>query len=399
MSLRGMKDQSPYSLDEVIDRRIYTDENIFRQEREKIFKRTWQYVGHESEVREPGQYRLTTIAGEPYIVCRDQRGEIRVLSNTCTHRGATLVRGSRGQCKAFRCPYHAWTFDLEGRLIGVPIPEDYGPRFRREDFCLTQARVETYEGLIFACLDEQAPSLDEYLGEATQYIERSCQGKEVIGYNKCLFKGNWKLYQENFGDGYHPPFLHQGMGPAFLSTYEANGEAIDLGNGHMLLKYYPPEPQHLDLSKLSAALGIPLTLETMKTTGIINPYPGDYDSVLSVFPNFIVPDIVSVLSVHRLTPLAPDRTLLEITILGDPQDSPEFRQFRLRQSTVWGPGGRAGIDDIAVAEKCQRGFHAKAIATSLMARGSSDERAGMVFNEYTIRGFYRQWRHYMEWSG
>ncbi len=387
-----------FTTDQLIDRRIYTDREIFQHEQEKIFRRTWQYVAHESELKKPGDYKLTTIAGESYIVCRDQEGDIRVLANTCRHRGATLVRGTRGQCRVFRCPYHAWIYDLRGQLIGVPVPDDYGPAFKKEDFSLPQVRVETFCGLVFACLDERAPALGDYLGQAAAHLERSCQGMEVIGYNKSLFKGNWKFYQENFGDGYHPPFLHQAMGPAFLSSYHANGEATDLGGGHMLLTYFPPRPEHLDLSKLSAALGIELTLETMKTSGIFNPYPKDYDSVLSIFPNCIVPSIVAVVSVHRLTPLGPDRTLLEITILGDPNDSKEFREFRLRQSTIWGPGGRAGIDDIAVAEKCQIGVNIGSVPSSLMARGVTEDRSGIIFNEYTLRGFYREWRRYMGWT-
>jgi hypothetical protein len=165
----------------------------------------------------------------------------------------------------------------------------------------------------------------------------------------------------------------------------------------MLLIYYPPRPEHLDLSKLSAALGIPLSLETMWTSGVFNPYPADYDSVLSLFPNTIIPNIVAVTSIHRLIPLGPDRTLLEITILGDPNDSEEYRAFRLRQSTIWGPGGRAGIDDIAVAEKCQIGASVAGAPPFLMARGAVGEERGIIVNEYTLRGFYREWRRYMGW--
>lgn len=218
----------------------------------------------------------------------------------------------------------------------------------------------------------------------------------VIGYNKSIFRGNWKLYQENFGDGYHPPFLHRGMG--LLFAYEANGEAIDLGGGHMLLKYDPPLPEHVDLPKLSAVLGRELTLEVMRTSGLFNPYPEGPDTVLSLFPNCIVPRIVAVVSIHRLTPLGPDRTLLEIAILGDPNDSEEFREFRLRQSTIWGPGGRAGIDDLAVAERCQVGVTVASVPLSLMARGSAEARRGNVLNEHTLRGFYREWKRYMEWT-
>jgi phenylpropionate dioxygenase-like ring-hydroxylating dioxygenase large terminal subunit len=382
----------------LIERRIYTDPEIFHQEQCRIFRHTWQYVAHESELKEAGEYKVVMIAGESYLVCRDQDGTIRVLQNACRHRGATLVRGTRGRCSVLRCPYHAWTYDLQGRLIGVPLPEGYGDAFSREDFGLPTVRVEVFGGLIFACMDEKAPDLRTYLGEAAPYVERSVRGLEVIGYNKALFRGNWKFYQENFGDGYHPPFLHRAMGPAYLSSYHVNGEAVDLGGGHMLLIYYPPRPEHLDLSKLSAALGIPLSLETMWTSGVFNPYPADYDSVLSLFPNTIIPNIVAVTSIHRLIPLGPDRTLLEITILGDPNDSEEYRAFRLRQSTIWGPGGRAGIDDIAVAEKCQIGASVAGAPPFLMARGAVREERGIIVNEYTLRGFYREWRRYMGWS-
>lgn len=388
-----------FTADQSIERRVYTDPEVFRQEQDRIFRRTWQYVAHESELRQPGDYKVATIAGESYLVCRDREGEIRVFANACRHRGATLARGTRGQVSAFRCPYHAWTYDLQGRLIGVPLPDGYEGGLPREDYGLPSIRVETFCGMVFACVDSEAPPLEEYLGEAAPYVERSVQGLEVIGYNKSLFRGNWKFYQENFGDGYHPPFLHQAMGPAYLSSYHVNGEAVDLGNGHMLLIYDPPKLEHLDFSRLSAALGLPLSPEVMWTSGIFNPYPKGQDTVLSLFPNTIIPDIVAVTSIHRVIPVGPDRTLLEIAILGDPRDSEEFRAFRLRQSTIWGPGGRAGIDDIAVAERCQIGASFASAPPFLMARGASEEKRGLIVNEYTLRGFYREWRRYMGWSG
>src|SRR5262245_8157990 len=129
-------------------RSALTSDALHRAELERIFWRTWLYVGHESEVPEPGDYVRRTVAKRPLFFVRSRdNGELSVFANSCTHRGATICRRDRGNAKTFQCFYHAWTFDTEGNLIGVPDEEGYGPHFDRSQYGLVPVpRAESYRG-------------------------------------------------------------------------------------------------------------------------------------------------------------------------------------------------------------------------------------------------------------
>jgi p-cumate 2,3-dioxygenase subunit alpha len=119
-----------------VNRRAFTDPECLEQERARLFGRCWIYVGHESEVPHAGDYKARTVAGRPMILVRGDDKVIRVLLNTCTHRGALVCRQKSGNAKTFQCPYHAWTYNLRGKLIGVPGEESYSEAFSRDEFRL-----------------------------------------------------------------------------------------------------------------------------------------------------------------------------------------------------------------------------------------------------------------------
>ncbi|WP_063756313.1 aromatic ring-hydroxylating oxygenase subunit alpha [Streptomyces sp. NRRL S-920] len=155
-----------------VDRRAYTDDDVAAQEMARIFDRCWLYVGHESEVPGPGSFVSREVGGRPVIMAHGSDGAIRVFANSCTHRGALLCSQPAGQVKSFRCPYHDWTFSNKGDLTGVPIPDGYGPGFRKADFNLAQHRSDSYRGFVFVTFDPQQPrTLTEYLAGATEYID------------------------------------------------------------------------------------------------------------------------------------------------------------------------------------------------------------------------------------
>lgn len=391
---------SRFPSDQLVGRRMFTDQQIYEEELEKIFSRTWQYVGHESELKEAGSYKVVKIAGQSQILSKDRDGQIHLFANTCRHRGATLVRGQQGVCKGkvFHCLYHGWTYDMKGRLTGVPNSDGYGSNFKREDFGLVEARAESVAGLIFACLDESAPSLREYLGPAAAHLERICKDTEVVGYIKFLYRANWKFWQENFaGDGYHAPYLHRIFGTGFLANYTNEGNiSTDLGNGHTAMTFDPLTIKDVNLSKLTTGLGVEVDEEMIKRMGIITSTPVECETLMGVFPNFVVADVVNVTSIQRQTPLAPDKTLAEISILGKVGELKEVRdQVRLPSSGIFGPGGRVAVDDYTAFEKCQEGMSVKAVPFSIIARGPDEKGSGIVLNELLIRAFYQRWRHYM----
>ena len=193
-------------------------------------------VGHESEVRRPGDFKTLHMGTQPIILSRDEDGELHVLLNSCRHRGALVCRSERGNTKSFECLYHAWTYNLDGSLAGLPKEEGYGASFQKKDVRLWRApRIETFCGLIFACLDENVMPLLEFLGPAAEFIElalKSGDEGEVTGINEYRYQGNWKLHLDNTIDGYHVRYLHRFFSSA--AGLFTEGESIALGNGCLL---------------------------------------------------------------------------------------------------------------------------------------------------------------------
>jgi phenylpropionate dioxygenase-like ring-hydroxylating dioxygenase large terminal subunit len=226
-----------------VDRRLFIDPAIYQLEQDKIFARCWLYLGHESELPEPHNFFTTTMGEDPVIVVRDKAGTLRVFLNSCTHRGAMVCRTDRGKSTIFKCPYHAWTFNTEGQLMGVPrMAQVYGEDFKRELLGLREApHVESFGGLIFATWDPHACTLREYLGDMAFYLElmlsRMEGGTEAIGgIHKWTINVNWKIPAENFaGDHYHVPATHgAGIEMGFRSPLSNNGYCIQTGNGHSI---------------------------------------------------------------------------------------------------------------------------------------------------------------------
>jgi phenylpropionate dioxygenase-like ring-hydroxylating dioxygenase large terminal subunit len=237
--------------------KIYSDPEIYELERKRIFGRAYIFVAHESEIPREGDYVVRYVGDERYIVVRGDDGRIRALFNACRHRGTRLCRAERGQAKTFLCPYHGWTYRNTGELIGVPAEkEGYGGRLDKAQWGLYEApRVESYNGLIFVSLDPTAPSLKEYLGGMTWYLDlltrRSAEGLEVVGApHRWIVNTNWKLPAENFSsDAYHVPMVHHfavqlGLAPPD-AQFTLYGAHISVGNGHGLGIGYIPE--HLPL--------------------------------------------------------------------------------------------------------------------------------------------------------
>jgi len=155
-----------------VHRRIYLEQEIFDLEMERIFERNWVFVGHESEVAAPGDFKTIPIGTQPAIMTRDENGDLHVVMNRCMHRAATVCQEERGNCAAFRCWYHGWTYNHKGELIGLPYANGYGATFDRRKFGLIKAaRVEKYRGLVFASLAPEVEDLSSYLGGAKYYID------------------------------------------------------------------------------------------------------------------------------------------------------------------------------------------------------------------------------------
>jgi len=185
----------------------YTSPEWYRLELERIFMRAWNLVGRGDRVPAPGDYVTLEYVGIPVIVVRGKDGVARAFANTCRHRGSMLLEGA-GNCRAIKCPYHGWTYGLDGRLAGAPdMKESRG--FRREDYGLVPVRLETWAGFMFLSFDPAGPSLAEWLGELPERVAPySPQDLVTTRRKEYELRCNWKLYVENFKDMSHTREVH-----------------------------------------------------------------------------------------------------------------------------------------------------------------------------------------------
>jgi choline monooxygenase len=200
---------------------FYTDPTFLAIERERIFQRTWQLVGTLSQhcgeasgaprtISDPESYFTAEVAGEPVIVVRDKQGALRAFSNVCRHRAGPIALGS-GCKNVLRCQYHGWTYTLDGKLIGTPDVEGV-EFFDRSNMGMVPLRVETWEQFIFVNFDSTAPSLRQFLGQIPQKAAGfAFAGLQFAERRDYVIDCNWKVYVDNYLEGYHIPIAHPGL--------------------------------------------------------------------------------------------------------------------------------------------------------------------------------------------
>ncbi|MCA1025830.1 aromatic ring-hydroxylating dioxygenase subunit alpha [Cytobacillus kochii] len=221
---------------------VLADPKVYDLEHKKVFMKTWIFIGHESEIPNKNDYMLRDLAGYSIIVSRNPDSSIKAFYNMCTHRGMKLCRADKGNKSAFVCPYHGFNFKNNGDLIGVPLQKNiYGEELDKSTMGLTEVRIESYKGLLFGTWNDEAESLDDFLGDFKWYLD-ILVGRaemEVLGApQRFVIHSNWKIGADNFvGDSYHTMVTHGsiaklGMVPS--ATYSKMGYQIHSENGHGL---------------------------------------------------------------------------------------------------------------------------------------------------------------------
>lgn len=355
-------------------------------------------MAHESEVSEGGDYKVARIGRQPVIVTRNaDDGLVRVMFNRCRHRGSAVCQRDFGNAHHFRCAYHGWTYRSDGSLVGVPFSDGYGPGFEKDKMGLVQVpRVDSYRGFIFACLDPEAPPLEEYLGHSARFLDFIADlpgGIELsAGVHKLEYEGNWKLQLENTIDCYHFSFTHRSWldilklrgQPTNFTQNVARNESwrtIDFGGGHAAHEYGP-------LESYASGQGV-----ANFSSGELLPFN------LVIFPN------LGFVGAHLrvVTPISATRTQVQLyPMVPRGFDDAQRAEVLRSHEAFYGPSGAGSDDDIEVGfERVMSGLRADATDEDwvLMSRGVDREvvdeatgiRYGRSADELPQRGFYRRW--------
>lgn len=395
---------------------LYTDPAIYQAELEKIWFRTWVYVGHESEVPLPNDYVMKSIGPEPVIMTRDRQGEIHLLHNRCPHRGNRVCMTEKGHARSFTCPYHGWTFANDGALKGYPFPSGYEGVDRKTLGLGKVARVASYRGFVFGSMAAEGPSLEEHLGAARRAIDTLCEtspeGEVQItaGFLKHRVKANWKFLVENETDGYHPSFVHASIFEVAQSgigtLYSSDSQAVsrDFGNGHtendlrpefrkrdVPMSWFGTTADKLPdyVASMNAAHG-----EAKARKIMIDGTPH-----VMIFPNLFIAEI----QIFVIQPLAVDETVQHVTALQF-KGAPDLNR-RMRQQTMGsvGPAGFLLADDAEMYERTQMGVQMRSPEWLYLGRGKHRERRdedgfliGDATDEVPTRGIWRHYRALME---
>jgi phenylpropionate dioxygenase-like ring-hydroxylating dioxygenase large terminal subunit len=199
----------PFERAQAMPPSVYTSQAFMEQEIEGIFAKEWYCVGRADALKAPGDYVTARLAGQPVVVLRDREGGLRALSNVCLHRMSTMLEG-RGHTRALTCPYHGWTYNLDGTLRGAPAMS-LNEGFCKEDYRLPQVRCEEWLGWVFITLNPEAAPVAEQLAE----VEGMVAGYDMTNYTEAFYEEhvwdtNWKVLAENFMESYHLPVCHAG---------------------------------------------------------------------------------------------------------------------------------------------------------------------------------------------
>lgn len=407
----------------LVDRKIFVDQEIYQDELKLIFGRCWLYLAHESELPNKGDYLTVFMGATPVIVCRGADNKINAYINSCRHRGNTLCRADRGNAKAFKCPYHAWTFDLAGKLIALPGEKElYSEKVDKSKWGLISvAQLNTYNGLIFATFDKEAPSLESYLGDMRWGLDLLLDQGDLVavpGTMRWTMNTNWKFPSDNGGgDLYHIFSTHRS---AFLVGHRDGDGATD---GSKQLKL--PDLYAIKGFTMLVAYGhgynadyVSNRIENNTITSKwrndvkVQRKLGDFRNGIhranqNVFPNLFVATGSRELIIRN--PINSTKTEFRKTLLIDKNADPEIQRMQIRNSNRhFGPAGLAEQDDGENWEQCTIGVadiqsihhplhYGMGIGSGVFVHdNNSPPRIESLINEYYQLWLYRSWAEFMD---
>ena len=414
-----------------VHRDVYVDEEVFQLEMEHLFANTWVYVGHDSQVPNPGDYFGTTVGTQPVLMVRHTDGSVKVLYNRCPHKGVRITTESCGNTgKFFRCPYHAWSFKTDGTLLAIPLKKGYentGFEHSHAAQGMTPVRhVHNYRGFVFAKLGDAGLGFEEFFGDSLSsfdnMIDRSPAGRLEVagGVLRYMHNCNWKMLVENQTDTCHPMVAHEssaGTAEAvwkkappgtkkpmaveiflpFMSPYEffenMGIRVWDNGHGHTGVHHsihsdYSAVPGYFD--QMTAAYG------EARAKAILDE--NRHNTVY--FPNIMIKGPIQLLRLFK--PIAANKTLVE-SYTFRLVDAPDMLLERtlMYNRLINAPTSVVGHDDLEMYERAQEGLHVDGnewVNVQRLYDSAELQQANAVTNgtnEWQMRNQFRAWAKFM----
>ncbi|MDR7095709.1 aromatic ring-hydroxylating dioxygenase subunit alpha [Hydrogenophaga laconesensis] len=424
----------------------YTDPSLYQRELERLFYGPhWCYVGLAIEIPNTGDYRLSWIGERQVIMVRDRIAPkdratdhgIRVVENRCAHRGVRFCQapmdGQTGNARSFVCPYHQWTYKLNGDLAGLPFKDGVkadGPEgdcvhggmpadFDIGKNGLTKLRVAVLHGMVFATFSEEAEPFDQYIGpQVMPWLDRIFQGRQLqlLGYNRQRIPGNWKLMMENIKDPYHPGLLHTWFVTFGLWRADQKSRMVmdEKGRHAVMISRRNDGGANKVVTEGVTSFKANMALNDARLLDVVpEPWwtvddpsnPGatitPTVTMITLFPSLIIQQQVNSLSTRHIVPRGAGEFDFVWTHFGFADDTEEMTQRRLRQANLFGPAGFVSADDGEVIEFSQDGFKQWGEeGATLVELGGREDDVGQpptehMVTETLIRSMYAYWKKAM----
>ena len=392
---------------------VYTSQAVYDLEIERIFRgKSWNFVALEAEIPAPGDYKRSYVGPVPVVVSRADDGSINVFENRCAHRGAEFCRHAQGNTREFVCPYHQWSYDLKGNLQGVPfrrgvnraggMPKD----FKTSDHGLRKLHVATRHGVIFASYSAEVEPLEEYLTpEILEDFDVAFPGKKlkILGYYRNELSCNWKMYHENLKDPYHATLLHSFL-VVFGLLVAGNKSAMfaDKVHGrHGYMASAKTEDKYAVVSeenrKEMRSFNDGMRLEDERFLEFVKEFDSPWSvTMATIWPNFVIQREMNTLGVRHIIPNGPDSMIMQWTMFGYEDDTPDMERHRLRQGNLMGPAGFLGLEDNEAMKFVQEGLRRCTTDVNVLKLDADKVGASdTLISEAAIRAMYVYYRQVM----
>ncbi|HSV81140.1 MAG TPA: Rieske 2Fe-2S domain-containing protein [Ramlibacter sp.] len=392
---------------------IYSDEDVFRRELETFhYGTSWNYIGLECELPTAGSYKRTWIGPRNVLATRDAKGQIHVVENRCAHRDSQLTWKESGtfDSQLMICPYHNWTFELNGNLKTMPFIRgcDGHPgmpaSFDKAEHGLTKLRVAVRGGAIWATYAHDGPSFEEFMGPVIQpWYDRIFNGRplKLLGISRQHVPSNYKFYTDNGHDGYHAALLHTFIPKFGLWRPDGEYHQIPTEKGRHILYKIPYSP------KLKDATPNDVTRELKKMDSdfkladpsVITQHKDEFgdmhNSAFQLFPSAVVQQFFNSLTVRHIVPKSAQVHELVWNFFGYADDDAEMVQARMRHSNLVGPSGYISAEDTEIIAQLQPNVNEHGGNHVCEMGGHGTEQADTMISESPIRAFYDFYRREM----